>query len=99
MELQGRNIKRGVLDYQSCVVLLKHGCTGWKSDHQIALFSKERGGLVVAGENGYTPLLIYLYDVLLVSDSWREPLRKRTGFYAALASTWLLLDPAAVRAP
>ncbi|MDX1945830.1 MAG: tetratricopeptide repeat protein [Pirellulaceae bacterium] len=37
------------------------------------------------------PLVVYLYDAIFLADGWREPLRKRWGFYLALASTWFVL--------
>ncbi len=37
------------------------------------------------------PLLVYLYDRSFVSGSFRGALVGRKGFYAALASTWLIL--------
>lgn len=37
------------------------------------------------------PLLVLLYDRFFVADSFRDALRQRRGFYAALASTWILL--------
>jgi protein O-mannosyl-transferase len=37
------------------------------------------------------PLVILLYDALLVSGSWRETLRRRWALHAAIAGTWLVL--------
>jgi len=37
------------------------------------------------------PLLVLLYDRFFVADSFRDALLQRRGFYAALASTWILL--------
>ena len=37
------------------------------------------------------PLMVLLYDRLLVAGTFREALRMRKGFHAALAMTWLLL--------
>ena len=40
------------------------------------------------------PIMILLMDGLLVSGGFREALRRRWGFYLALAATWVLLLPA-----
>lgn len=37
------------------------------------------------------PILIYLYDRAFVSQSWIGPFKRRKWFYAALASTWIVL--------
>ena len=37
------------------------------------------------------PLMVLLYDRLFVSESFRDALKQRPFFYAALASTWILL--------
>ncbi|MEA2734773.1 MAG: hypothetical protein QOE14_1224 [Humisphaera sp.] len=37
------------------------------------------------------PLLVYLYDALLVSDSLLAPARRRPMFYLALAATWVIV--------
>ena len=37
------------------------------------------------------PLIVVLYDVTFVFESFREALRRRAGFYGALLSTWAIL--------
>lgn len=37
------------------------------------------------------PLVVALYDWTFVTPTWRQLLRRRGGYYAALASTWLIL--------
>ena len=37
------------------------------------------------------PIAVWLYDAIFVSGSFGAALRKRRGYYAALAATWLLL--------
>jgi protein O-mannosyl-transferase len=37
------------------------------------------------------PLIVLLYDRAFVAGSFREALQRRSGFYAALVGTWLLL--------
>lgn len=37
------------------------------------------------------PLLVWIYDAVFVSGGWREALRRRPRFYAALAATWVVL--------
>ena len=37
------------------------------------------------------PLLVLWYDRVFVAGSWRDILRRRWGFYAALAATWPIL--------
>jgi len=37
------------------------------------------------------PLVVALYDWTFVTPSWRRLLRRRGGYYAALASTWMIL--------
>lgn len=37
------------------------------------------------------PIAIWLYDRTFISGSFREAWRRRTGYYGALVSTWLLL--------
>lgn len=39
------------------------------------------------------PVLVFLYDRTFVSGSFRKAVRRRPLFYAALASTWLVLVP------
>ncbi len=36
------------------------------------------------------PLLVFLYDVIFVTRSWADALRRRRAFYAALCCTWAL---------
>lgn len=49
----------------------------------LGMLSKE--SMVIA------PVAVYLLDVSMVSRSFTEPLRRRWRWYAALASTWLIL--------
>jgi len=37
------------------------------------------------------PVLVILYDVVFMFDSWREALRNRWRFYSALMLTWVIL--------
>jgi Flp pilus assembly protein TadD len=37
------------------------------------------------------PLIVVLYDLTFVFDSFRDALRRRAGFYGALVSTWAIL--------
>ncbi|MBN1587836.1 MAG: tetratricopeptide repeat protein [Candidatus Omnitrophica bacterium] len=46
-----------------------------------------------------TPLLVWIYDAIFVSRSFRHSLNRRRAFYAALASTWILLGALLVTAP
>ncbi|MFT3784513.1 MAG: tetratricopeptide repeat protein [Nibricoccus sp.] len=48
-------------------------------------------GMATKETAGSIPLFILLLDRTLVTGSFREALRKRRGYYIALASTWLLL--------
>lgn len=44
------------------------------------------------------PLIVLLYDRLVLAESWREIWRNRRWFYGALASTWVLLGWLVVQA-
>jgi protein O-mannosyl-transferase len=37
------------------------------------------------------PLVVWLYDAIFVSRSYREPFRRRGWFYLGLAATWIVL--------
>lgn len=45
------------------------------------------------------PLVVLLYDRVFLSPSWRDLARRRWGFYAALAATWLLYPVLLWQAP
>ncbi|MSR61818.1 MAG: tetratricopeptide repeat protein [Planctomycetes bacterium] len=45
------------------------------------------------------PLVVALYDRAFAFPSWGEMLRRRRGFYAGLASTWLVLAALVVSGP
>ena len=56
-------------------------------------------GCVVSAALGMTtketvavaPILVFAYDAIFVKSDWRQPLPDRRGFYAALASTWIVV--------
>jgi tetratricopeptide (TPR) repeat protein len=61
---------------------------GW---WQLAAISACAAGMFAKQVMVMAPLLVLLYDFMFVADSLKESLRKRRGFYALLATTWLLL--------
>lgn len=60
---------------------------GWRAVAVAAAFA----GVATKETAAVLPLLVLLYDRTFVAASFRQALRERSGFYAALAASWLLL--------
>lgn len=45
------------------------------------------------------PVLVLLYDRVFLAASWREVYRRRAGFYAGLAASWVVLGVLVVSGP